>query len=290
MSNEDCYPKAYFSADSTHDKNRILICFLCLNIITRKQWRDAKAKSKTLFIDENLNLKGKLREILPMLDPNARHSPASVCQNCFHYCNNQVHLQRYPKKILKAKEMYTARQQRSTQLCDSSCTICKKVLAHLEKSNRFKRKVKDHLSPPKRKKRKLKEIVKEGKLEIEDHLAMGAATGASGRAMGRGAAELRNRSAEGLTSVKSASSSAIRTTHSILNETFQRDFKTVECEHSTTDNAAILCENVCEFIEKLVWLMNKKPKDVALIKLNSDGGQGSVKLLLQVLRRLISCN
>jgi len=73
----------------------------------------------------------------------------------------------------------------------------------------------------------------------------------------------------------------------LINRTHAFDglFTSLELPPNTKsdDGAAVMCTDVVMLIDLIATFRGKNPKDVARIKLSGDGGQGSIKISLQVL-------
>ena len=56
------------------------------------------------------------------------------------------------------------------------------------------------------------------------------------------------------------------------NKIFKTVFEIVDCKYSD-DGGAVVCTNIIEFLDILLYIRSRKPGDVAIIRVNADGGQ-----------------
>ena len=106
----------------------------------------------------------------------------------------------------------------------------------------------------------------------------------SSRTIARGADQQRARSASGLTPVSSPSGSVLRKRNTDINKAFWDDFEAIPCQYSS-DGCLYRVKNLPQWVRKVLWIRGKDLLSVAYMKANADGGQGSLKLLLQILHK-----
>lgn len=182
----------------------------------------------------------------------------------------------------------TTAQAVAARTCNDSCFLCQPTLDHDAKwQKQMTPTVTSGLHPglpaPKRSKRGSINKPVDAVLTTSDLTAWTSSTGGSIRSTARGADTQRKRKREGDTSIGSVSGSVHRRDSTRLNKCFSRLFHDTDCQYGKTDGGAVVCVNLMVLICVICWLRGELVSQLYRVKLNMDGGRGSLKLMLQLL-------
>lgn len=293
------YPaRLYEEGCSDHEKWQIKYCAVCLTSIPRKDWSQAKAKRRVLYLRDSSTVLAILQrnDFLPGYGLHLHDMPQSLHYKCLLIVagDNSI-TENFRASLAKSRlRLYAdnvAGSHGVSRHCSPGGVQCDRcVTASLKQSEHEK-----HFAPkvaglseftrsPNRFSRRVVTVVLESKMESSDLVALQSDMRASTRSMARGADGLRKRRASGSSEISSVSGSVHRRDTSALNKCFARLFASVPCTFSL-DGAAVLCLDLIIFILLICWLRGKKIADILLLKIGADSGQGSLKLMLQMLFR-----
>ncbi len=270
--------------DRFHEENRITVCAICDTTISRVIRRNS-----TIPLDlkhpKQFLLK-LLMKVFPLYDLENHNLPTGVCTSCCDKLRRHrfISTDRLDTLIYahKSKRLSTCSQRKP-------CTICSRNVAVSNKHHPNKRPVDhatiiDNPTPKKRRKRAPvadAENIPPNMLNMGDYAAIQASESSTTISTARIAGVLKERHTEASLPPKT------KVYDALINRTHAFDglFTSLELPPNTKsdDGAAVMCTDVVMLIDLIATFRGKNPKDVARIKLSGDGGQGSIKISLQVL-------
>ena len=280
-----------YSDLSPHDQRRARSCAACLRPISRSSFAKAnKNITVSLTTRDSSALKWLLYH-LPAFDNTVSTIGTSLCYACANVLRRKRPL---PKKFSLAATAsllanITPTQRVEARSCKNDgplCSFCSKFEATAQPGVLPRGKESPSVPPFKRRHAKSPPPVttrSPARLSSDDHMVMKATAALSGRQAGRIASSLKRRFAEGHTSVDSVGGSLVRRDSTKQNKVFEHLFTSVDCEYSTVDGAAYVCLDLTLLVVLIAYLRDQAVSDLRLIKFIVDAGQGSLKLLLQLL-------
>ena len=264
---------------------------MCRTPITRKDWRGAKEKFWQLsLLDNALALSTLQEKYLPDYDPSDIVLPHSVHLKCLMilyrpkvapawFLENAAATR---AALLASRAAERAKTRTCSHSADECCALCgtgRNFVSDWQAQFKSVEPPALHpgLPPPAKRHRRASAC-----LSKNDLAAWNSASGGSVRSTARGADSQRERHASGESPVDSTSGAVHRRQSTIANRLFRRLFRDVDCEFGDTDGGAVVCTSLYIFIALICFLRGKLVSALRRIKLNIDGGRGSVKLSMQI--------
>ena len=296
---DSCYPKPFYAASATpHTKWRVSTCVVCFTVVPRSQWRVAQRQHHRLYLPDNALALAALQRRLPTYSCDLSYMPTSLHIQCLNTLQQSRKAPKWFSLAVAAQHLAAAAQREAagtpadaaiarSRPCTKECSTCASGGVH---GTKWAAQMSSNapllhpgLPPPKRAKRTVVVITPPAaRISSHDLLAWNGAEGGSIRATARGADSQRERHTDGDSKVDSASGAVLRRDSTFFHRVFSRMFRDVDTTFGST-GGAVICDSLLIFILTICFLTGNPLAMLLRVKLNVDGGRGSVKLMLQLL-------
>lgn len=302
------YPDDFYDPQTRpHDCNRMLLCCLCDSFISRTEWGRGFACSREMYLRDLPATSAAMLWLtahLPSLDLDDPTCSVAVC---------------FKHKVLMVDSTDTAHIKRTAALCDAAnarmddastnalrakaskcngetCPLCVQVAKarrpfgggrprarggpRPHKAMSFSDDMTPTRTPWSHRHRRASGDAKPVRADttpsMDDIQAQRQAIGSSSRSFAAGQDTLR---ARGLPVISGAAARAENTT---MNKFFAADCATLPSQ-SAHDGKVHVVSDLRTFVEKILWIRDKTPADVRLVRISADDGKGSIKVTMSLL-------
>ncbi len=282
---------------SQHDRNRARSCACCLQPLRRADFVQAKKYRRNCDLTAADNpLLAKVVHFLPGYHTGIPTLGTGICATCISATTNV--LRKLPTRVdgfsaavakINAAHKVDVVAARSCANDGPTCAFCNEyeVTAANFRAKRIPPAPRDALAPVTRRKRDCRVAPppvekKVPKLSSADVLAA-KNEGVSARLAARMATVARRRHDSGASDFTSVSGSVVRRDATLQNKCLAHLFEWVPCSLSQVDLSAYVCRSLSHLIVCIAHLRGDALSSLKTIKFTLDGGQGSLKYLMQLL-------